>query len=355
MQQVDAAATEAFQDQVGAAMAQASSPAELTQAIHNASEAAGVTKQVKMEYPRKVTRLKGLTTQHFQLRAWKKKLVRATRALQHHAVSPEQRVAGLLHHREVEEALKHAPMPEGVRQANLANFRHIPSHPRDSRREAPSTTLIARHTLDHLLPQKIREEQRRPGLRLSQAVHDLQQAAKAIASVINSRTQSVISKQAREAIKKREEDLRNDPGRAIKSIYGTWREQHDLNWARKEDGTLAETAEDLGECVASKYNDWFASVVPVRERWGNEWTSEAEDVEAREGTEEEREARRLEADSKAFRRMMDLDTSQMPTHKYQVGGLGSDAEAMSYQDMAREVYIEPEQYKKAEKEGWFEE
>ena len=44
----------------------------------------------------------------------------------------------------------------------------------------------------------------------------------------------------------------------------------------------------------------------------------------------------------------------MPTHKYQVGGLGSDAEAMSYQDMAREVYIEPEQYKKAEKEGWFE-
>jgi hypothetical protein len=97
-------------------------------------------------------------------------------------------------------------------------------------------------------------------------------------------------------------------GKFLKSVFKTARKNHALAWARRKDGTLAATPQELGECVKDKFESWFASVVPVEERWGS-WD-----------------------------KMMRFDTSEMDDTKRSIAR-GVD---MSFRDFVKECYDEPE-------------
>ena len=52
-------------------------------------------------------------------------------------------------------------------------------------------------------------------------------------------------------------------------MFKEHRESHELAWARRADGSLADSPEALGELVAEKFQSWFASTTPVEKRWGS--------------------------------------------------------------------------------------
>ena len=66
-----------------------------------------------------------------------------------------------------------------------------------------------------------------------------------------------------------EQEQGKGKGKFLSSIFKTARKNHALAWARKPNGDLAVTPQEVGECVRSKFQAWFDSVVPVAERWGS--------------------------------------------------------------------------------------
>ena len=115
-----------------------------------------------------------------------------------------------------------------------------------------------------------------------------------------------------EAIKagiKARNDMFSEPqgkgkGRWLKSVFKEHRDNHQLAWARRTDGSLADTPEELGELVANKFRSWFASVTPVEQRWGS------------------------------WNKMLNKDTAEMCTEKRQI----APGCTMSFKDFVAECY-----------------
>ena len=61
----------------------------------------------------------------------------------------------------------------------------------------------------------------------------------------------------------------------IKSVFKTAQLNRNIGWARRADGTLADTPDALGEDLVAKdkFEQWFKSVMRVEGRWGeqNAW------------------------------------------------------------------------------------
>ena len=57
-------------------------------------------------------------------------------------------------------------------------------------------------------------------------------------------------------------------GNMIKSVFKTAQLNHNIGWARRADGSLADTPDALGEVVKDKFEQWFKSVISVEGRWG---------------------------------------------------------------------------------------
>ena len=116
-----------------------------------------------------------------------------------------------------------------------------------------------------------------------------------------------------EAAKKRkgwfEDPTGKGRGSLIKQIFKTSRVSNDLTWARKQDGTLASSPEDVAQLVRSYFEEWMASRVSVQTRWGS-WEN-----------------------------LRELDTSQIDDTKREV----APGIHISLRDMVQECYINPSQ------------
>ena len=56
----------------------------------------------------------------------------------------------------------------------------------------------------------------------------------------------------------------------IKSVFKIAQLNHNIGWARRADGTLADTPDALGEVVKDKFEQWFKSVISVEGRRGEQ-------------------------------------------------------------------------------------
>ena len=59
-------------------------------------------------------------------------------------------------------------------------------------------------------------------------------------------------------------------GAIMKSMFKTAQLNHSIGWARRADGTLADTPDALGEVVKDKFEQWSKSVISVEGRWGEQ-------------------------------------------------------------------------------------
>ena len=116
-----------------------------------------------------------------------------------------------------------------------------------------------------------------------------------------------------------EEEQGKGKGRFLNSLFKTARQNHSLAWARKPDGTLAMTPKEVGECVKTKFEKWFASVVPVEERWGS------------------------------WQHMLNMDTEMMDNTKRQI----TPEIHMGFADFVEECYNDPSVQKQAQQEDWW--
>ena len=83
-------------------------------------------------------------------------------------------------------------------------------------------------------------------------------------------------------------------GKFLNSIFKTARKNHSLAWARNPNGSLAMTPKEVGACVTRKFESWFATVIPVEDRWGALFSERSHSDEAA-----------------AWQLMLDMDTSYM--------------------------------------------
>ena len=132
----------------------------------------------------------------------------------------------------------------------------------------------------------------------------------------------------REAVTKRSKrfaDVSNQgkgKGDMIKSVFKTAQLNHNIGWARRADGSLADTPDALGEVVKDKFEQWFKSVISVEGRWGEQ---------------------------DAWEKMLAMDTSGMDDTKYKI----AKGCQMSFKDLVTECYVEPGYAEQAEEEGWW--
>ena len=97
---------------------------------------------------------------------------------------------------------------------------------------------------------------------------------KRITAYLSSKNINARAAARREAVTKRSKrfaDVSNKgkgKGDMIKSVFKTAQLNHNIGWARRADGSLADTPDALGEVVKDKFEHWFKSVISVEGRWG---------------------------------------------------------------------------------------
>ena len=240
----------------------------------------------KLCYPKFVSKCKHFTKDHYALRTWRKRIRAASLGI---------RLADLRQR-------PWAAAEKDCKRAEYVLSTRIESIVQDDLKDM-STTLRTTPTKDALA-------------RLS--------AQDTIITKFLSRKNAYESaKQKTEAVKRRnakfDTPLGKGLGSFLSSVFKTARTNHNLAWARREDGTLADTPEAIGALVKEKFEKWFATVVPVEERWGS-WEA-----------------------------MERWDTSQMSAEKRDI----SPTCKLSFQDFAKECYMEPKMWGKAQSEGWW--
>lgn len=253
---------------------------EYSRAIKEAAEnSISTTKQVT--YPRPVKKLKHYMSIDMTMRTWKKRTDNAIKAINNKIID------------KMHTPFKRAnfPVPKVPEQLGITSV-HL---------EDPST-------MDLTETKKALENQKR---QLDHFLKPRQRKARA--------------EKMRKARKRRDDNYKKEQnkgmGNFLNSVFKTMNTQHNLAWARREDGTLADTPEEVGELVRKKFEAWFSSIIPMEERWGD----------------------------KGWEAVMELDTTGISKEKKEIR---KDLH-MSMKDFAEEVYLEPEYYKQAEKEGWW--
>jgi len=239
----------------------------------------------KLTYPKFVTKYKGYTSKHFALRTW---LARIRGAIATVKAAEKSRKTW----QQAEEACKRAELAFkgkcGPMEDNLQGV------------AADLHTVPTEDTIARLVAQRDKADR---FLKTSNA--------------------NETSKQKRQAVKARHEQFNTPKGKGLKkflnSVFKTPRKNHNLAWARRPDGTLADTPEELGQLVKQKFEAWFASVTPVEERWGS------------------------------WGRMQQWDTSAMSDEKRHI----AKGTSLSYRDFVEECYMQPRMWEDAEREGWW--
>jgi len=228
-----------------------------------------------LTYPKKVSKLKHYTANDYFLRQWRKQLRRALRATNDKDLSKQKR------------ALKNAEwklsaVPDEIEIPVFSSFTC-----QASLKEALRTTITCVNA--RLEPQAVR-----------------QRAAEMSAAV-----------KRRNALFEQEQG--KGKGKFLQSIFKTARKNHSLAWARKQNGELAITPQEVGECVRDKFQAWFDTVVPVEERWGS------------------------------WEKMLEMDTSDMDNTPRQIApGL-----KMGFADFVEECYNDPTVLQQAHDQDWW--
>lgn len=107
----------------------------------------------------------------------------------------------------------------------------------------------------------------------SEIVTRLRAQAKIIAAHEHAEREAEKRARIKEAVDKREEAFYDKTGkgkgRVVASVFRKMRERHDLKWIRREDGTLITDPEGVGRTTQQFFTEYFASRVPVEQRWGS--------------------------------------------------------------------------------------
>ena len=281
---------EAFADQASALMTgidMSQPPRVIYGAVKDAIKTAAVGTiaiRKKLCYPKFVSKCKHFTKDHYALRTWRKRI----------------RAASL-----------------GIKLAELCQ-RPWAAAEKDCRKAAYAlSTRIDSIVLDDL--QDMAETLRTTPTKKALARLSAQEAI--ITAYLSRKNAYEAAKQKTEAAKRRNAHFDTPDGKGLgsflSSVFKTARTNHNLAWARREDGTLADTPEAIGTLVKDKFEKWFATVVPVEERWGS-WEA-----------------------------MERWDTSQMSGQKRNI----SPTCKLSFQDFVKECYIDPKMWEKAQQEG----
>ena len=277
----------------------------ITNKIKQVMEEAGAVKSKTMTYPRRVKMYTGLATTGYNLKAWKSKLVNATKVLDRHG-APTDSMASMFRFQKVKKALEKLKRTNKLRDATFDGLTFIEELDQD---QCKNTTMPKQEFVSLLREQSTQ-----------------------ISRYINRTVDRARSKYMKGKIREREADAAACGGKAIRSIFNTHQTRTSLDWARRKDGSVADTPESLGECIAEKYEKWFKSVVSVTERFGPDLT--------------EREA---------WEKMMKLECDLAPEEKYKVSHQTCQQPTeLSFKDLIQEAYIDPGLFKKAKDEGWWE-
>ena len=294
-------------------------------AWHNKSDAYAQTKMERLKaameesgtvtvktevYPKPVTKFKGFNSTHYKIRTWRNRLVRAARVMASHG-APWDPARSMNRFAAVNRALQQIKIPQEVVSED---YKHM---------------VIEPETLGLLQPASIHDA---PILMSrTDAIEALQRQAQHITKALNRVLAAETTKRIVQKTKDRETAMnKGDVKTVIRSIFYSFQKRESLEWARRPDGTLAETESELGELTSAKFKKWFESVVPVESRWAPGGT-QAEGWEA----------------------MMNMDTSKMSNETWNIGGQGQPHH-ISFADMVTEVYKTPGLDKQAEKEKWWE-
>ena len=277
--------------------------------INTAMEKGGVTVKKVEIYPRPVRTLKGLNAEHYSLRTWGKNLNKAAQAIRRHGHSDDPARA-LTRFNAVAGALKNITIPEAALHKKY------------------SALEIETERITQILPENIENA---PILMSAGEVEQLLlKHRNKVTSLLNKIMQAETAKTIRAKTKAREENFEKGHTKAtLRSVFHTHQRRDELEWARRPDGTLVESEEELGTFIADNKKAWFSSVVPIESRWDPEGTKQS-----------------------AWEALMNLDTSKMNKKEINIGSQGKPT-WLTDETLVKEVYIEPGLMHRAKQEGWW--
>ena len=190
----------------------------------------------KLHYPKFVSKCKHFTKDHYALRTWRKRIRAAILGVK----------LAQLHQR------PWAAAEKDCRRAEYRLSTRIDSVVEDDFKEL-ATSIRSTPTEDTLA--RLRKQET------------------TLNKFLSRKNAYEAAKQKTEAAKKRNAKFDLPEGKGLgsflTSVFKTARTNHNLAWARREDGTLADTPEAIGQLVKEKFEKWFATVVPAEERWGS--------------------------------------------------------------------------------------
>ena len=278
--------------------------------LQNAMEKEGVVEVKEEVYPKPVTKFKGFSSTHYIIRTWRKRLKKAASKMAEHG-APEDPLRSMNRFSKVKQALALTKIPKEVM---CDEYKHL---------------IVESDMLKMIQPEQIENAPILVSRR--QAEEAILCQAKHVTAALNKVLAKETKKRITEKLKAREQAMEEgDTKTVIRSIFHAFQKRESLEWARRPDGSLAETESELGNLASDKFKDWFASVVPVESRW------------APGGTQEE-----------GWKRMMNMDTSKMSDEAWNVGGQ-NDPQMMSFPKMVEEIYEKPNLTQRAIEEEWWE-
>ena len=193
-----------------------------------------VTKTAVMRYPRRVSTLKDYHAKDKVVRTWGSRLKGAANALR-------DGVTG----KRIERCLRRAAIPDSLPESlEVIQINYNSDSPSD-----------------------------REGAGRFDLAEGLEAQHSAVRAYLKPKMVAARRAAIQAALKGRNELFEEEQGRGkgawLRSVFKEHRESHELAWARRADGSLADTPESLGELVAKKFQNWFASTTPVEVRWGS--------------------------------------------------------------------------------------
>jgi len=251
----------------------------------------------RVTYPKKVKKLKHYDSQDHMLHTWRKRMRGALRASRGHDLDATKR------------ALQRAKwplskLPTGLEVALFSSFTN--KQDLQAALRNPIELISA-----HLDPKLV--AQRRQDM------------------IAASKKRSDLFEEEHGRGKGKEEHGRGK-GKFLNSIFKTARKNHYLAWARNPDGSLAMTPQEVGACVTRKFESWFATVMPIEERWGAQLGECSHDKE-----------------SVAWQLMLDMDTSFMDNSPRPI----APSINMGFADFVKECYQDEDVLNRVQAEGWW--
>ena len=196
-----------------------------------------------------MSKLKDFHTTDKQARTWKKRISGAIKALKwaKRGTTTLVRVAKAMMRVGAASPVPLWEQKEGEREARYDNLRDIA----DAAKEGATGVPMSEETQKRLKAQKQKIATYLPN--------------KNIDARTTARREAVTARSKRFADTSNQGNSKGKGG-MVKSVFKTAQLSQNIGWARRADGSLADTPDALGEVVKDKFEQWFQSVIGVEGR-----------------------------------------------------------------------------------------